>query len=497
MGEESKPPVTIYVSYAQHDEALKQEFEDYLAMLQQTHLIAGWVERQVQPGTDWSQVIDPRLEAAQIFLLLVSPSLLASGYLFGAEFRRAFEERRQKGEMVVVPILLHRVDLTGYPLALISALPRMLGPVSSWPKRNDAWVSVYQEIRWMIERRFRGSFVTTGERVEYIPVERAIDAFQQPVELPHLIAMCRRAFGEQIQIESIQELQGGLYNNTYLIAINERLSVILRVGPHATRQFASERNLMRNEHTSQPFLAPIAPLLPRILMADFTHQILERDYLFQTYKEGEQWAQVMQTFTAEEKKVLWRQLGSIAKQIHGVKGQHFGNSVLDAHFSSWSETVVDCLETIIRDLVDIQLDATDVRSLLSIAQANQGFLDEITQPCLLHGDLWTVNILVKRSEAGPRIVAILDSDRTSWGDPMADWTMFLLQRAAGTEVDAFWETYGQPEKGPGAQFRSLLYQGRYLGAIRLEQHRLHHHEAVRRSYQDMQAVMEALSNLHL
>ena len=34
---ETKPrrPVTIYLSYALHDEAFKQEFEDYLAILQQ------------------------------------------------------------------------------------------------------------------------------------------------------------------------------------------------------------------------------------------------------------------------------------------------------------------------------------------------------------------------------------------------------------------------------------------------------------------------------
>jgi hypothetical protein len=31
----------------------------------------------------------------------------------------------------------------------------------------------------------------------------------------------------------------------------------------------------------QPLLAPIAPLLPTILMADFIHQILDRDYMFQ------------------------------------------------------------------------------------------------------------------------------------------------------------------------------------------------------------------------
>jgi aminoglycoside phosphotransferase (APT) family kinase protein len=331
--------------------------------------------------------------------------------------------------------------------------------------------------------------------VEYIPIERAADAFQQPVEQSHLIAMCQRAFGEEIQIELVKELAGGLYNTTYLVRIMGMPPVILRVGPHPGRQLRMDKNLMRNEYASLPFLAPIAPLLPRVLMVDFTQQILERDYMFQSFMEGEQWAQVMHTFTATENRNLFRQLGSITSKIHAVQGYHFGRTVIDAHFSSWSLTVMDGLANMIRDLEEVQLDAADVRSLLSIAQANSNLLDEITRPQLLYGDLWTVNILVKRSEECPNIVAVLDSDGTSWGDPMADWTIFLLHRFAGTEADAFWETYGQPEKDLAAQFRMFIYQGRYIGGARLEHHRLHHPEAVKRSYRDMQAIIEQLRNL--
>jgi aminoglycoside phosphotransferase (APT) family kinase protein len=325
--------------------------------------------------------------------------------------------------------------------------------------------------------------------VEYTSIERAPDAFQQPIAPEHITMMCQRAFGKGRQVESAKELGGGLYNNTYLVRISGMQPVILRVGPHPTRQFRIERNLMRNEYASLPFLAPISPLLPRILMADFTHQILERDYLFQTYMEGEQWAQIKDTFTSEEKKGLWRQLGSITKKIHAVQGHHIGNSAFDSHFSSWSLTVMDWLTSIVQDLEEVQLDATDVRSILDIAQAHHRLLDEIRRPHLLHGDLWIVNILVRRDEEGPKIVAVLDSDRTSWGDPMADWTMFLLHRHTGTESDAFWETYGQPERSLGAQFRMLLYQGRYLGGARLEHHRLHHHDTVKHSYQELSGVV--------
>ena len=196
--------------------------------------------------------------------------------------------------------------------------------------------------------------------MEYTIIERSPDAFQQPVDRVQLVAMCQCAFGDQIQIESIKELSGGLYNNTYLILIQNISPVILRVNPHSTRQFASEQNLMRNEYASLPFLTPIAPLIPRILMADFTHQIIDRDYLFQTYIEGEQWSQIMASLTGEEKKQLWRQLGSITKKIHSVHNTTFGNFLSGPTFSLWSQTISDCLTTIIHDLNSVHLDATDI-----------------------------------------------------------------------------------------------------------------------------------------
>jgi hypothetical protein len=171
--------------------------------------------------------------------------------------------------------------------------------------------------------------------MEYTIIERPPGAFQQSVAREHIVAMCQRAFGEEIQIESVKELTGGFYNNTYLVHINSMQPVILRVGPHLDRQSRHERHLMRNEHASQPFLAPIAPFLPRTLMVDFTHQILERDYLFQTFMEGEQWAQIMHMLTLEEKKALWRQLGSITKKIYAVQGDTFGDTAFISPFSSW------------------------------------------------------------------------------------------------------------------------------------------------------------------
>jgi hypothetical protein len=151
MATEPQRPITIYLSYAQKDEALKQEFEDYLAILQQTGLISAWIERQVQPGVDWSQVIDPRLLAADLVLLLVSSALLASGYCSGAEVRAAFNKSSQN-KAGVIPIILNHVNLKGYLFESIVSIPRNGRPVSSWLDRSAAWRNIDAELRYVIER---------------------------------------------------------------------------------------------------------------------------------------------------------------------------------------------------------------------------------------------------------------------------------------------------------------------------------------------------------
>ncbi len=145
-----KRPVSVFLIYAQKDEELKQELEDYLLILQQNQLIAHWIEHQVQQGTDWSQVIDPRALVADMVLLLVSPSLLASGYCSGAEFHEIWERNIPPRKAALIPILLYRVNLTGNPLATIQCLPRGK-PIASWLQRQEAWESIDRDIRRIIQ----------------------------------------------------------------------------------------------------------------------------------------------------------------------------------------------------------------------------------------------------------------------------------------------------------------------------------------------------------
>ncbi|GAB3574510.1 phosphotransferase [Amycolatopsis endophytica] len=124
----------------------------------------------------------------------------------------------------------------------------------------------------------------------------------------------------------------------------------------------------------------------------------------------------------------------------------------------------------------------------AIAERHRDVLDDITEPRLLHGDLWTPNVLLSPGAPDPVISGVLDHDRASWGDPAADWGPYLATRRP-----AFWEGYGAPADTPRSRWRALIYRARHLGALRLERHRLGKADRVAASYSEMCAVLGALA----
>ena len=76
-------PLTLFYSYSHKDEALRERIEEQLVVLRRRGLIAAWHDREIIAGEDWKGKIDEHLDSADIILLLVSPSFLASDYTAG------------------------------------------------------------------------------------------------------------------------------------------------------------------------------------------------------------------------------------------------------------------------------------------------------------------------------------------------------------------------------------------------------------------------------
>ncbi|MDG4795496.1 aminoglycoside phosphotransferase family protein [Micromonospora sp. WMMD1082] len=327
--------------------------------------------------------------------------------------------------------------------------------------------------------------------MEFRPLPRPAGAFQRSVTAGDVQAIVRRVFGVGVDVVSATELGGGMYNSTYRVELAGRRPVILRVAPEPGRQFRSERALMRNEYASVPWLAPIAPLLPHVLVADWSHEVIGRDYLVQTLLDGVPGPEGLGVYPRSAWPVLYRQLGSIARDVHAVRGPHFG-PVIGPGYDSWSASVIASLTDIAADVDSVGLDAADLRKAADAAGAHRGVLDEITEPRMLTGDLWTVNVMLAADAPEPTITGVLDMDRTWWGDPAADWTIRMAGRKDDERV-AFWDTYGTRDTSTAAALRALIYEARHIGAIRLERDRLGNTTGVRDTYDDLAVTLAALT----
>ncbi|HEV2765395.1 MAG TPA: COR domain-containing protein, partial [Pyrinomonadaceae bacterium] len=140
------PPKLVFFSYSHKDEALRDELETHLKLLQRQGVVAAWHDRKLLAGDRWDSEIDVHLERARLVLLLVSADFIASDYCWGKEVRRAME-RHEAGKATVIPVLLRACDWKGAPFAALQGLPKDLRPVTAWADRDAAWTDVAAGIR--------------------------------------------------------------------------------------------------------------------------------------------------------------------------------------------------------------------------------------------------------------------------------------------------------------------------------------------------------------
>ena len=142
----------VFFSYARQDKTLRDKLEDHLSNLKYRGLIETWHDREISAGTEWARQIDIHLDTADIILLLISSSFMASEYCYSIEMQRALE-RHDKKEASVIPILLRPVLFTDAPFAKLQFLPSNRKPVVNWRNRDGAFVDIALGIERVVQEQ--------------------------------------------------------------------------------------------------------------------------------------------------------------------------------------------------------------------------------------------------------------------------------------------------------------------------------------------------------
>jgi len=143
-------PISLFYSYSHKDKDLLGDLEEALALLKRHGHIAAWHDRMIGAGDEWKGEIDKNLEEAELILLLVSASFLASDYCYDIELKRAIE-RHKAGAARVIPVILRPCDWQASPFAKFQSLPRDGRAITSWQNRDEAFTDVARGIRRAVE----------------------------------------------------------------------------------------------------------------------------------------------------------------------------------------------------------------------------------------------------------------------------------------------------------------------------------------------------------
>ena len=149
-GEQDKPALEMYYSYAPQDETLCLELEKHLKPLERDNLVKGWHRGKVPLGTNESQEIENHRDCANVVLLLLSSDYVASDDCY-AEMQWALE-RKQADGLLVIPIILRPIEAEDIPFKTAQLLPTRGRPVTNWPSPDEAFQDILLGMRRLLEQ---------------------------------------------------------------------------------------------------------------------------------------------------------------------------------------------------------------------------------------------------------------------------------------------------------------------------------------------------------
>lgn len=298
-----------------------------------------------------------------------------------------------------------------------------------------------------------------------------------------LRAMIERGFGSS-QVPDNQdfaeELGHGWFNVAYKIELADGTHTVLKIAPPpGVTVMRYEHEMMDNEIRSLHFIKDQTDVpVPTILFADQTHSLIDADYFFMDFIEGDNFGIVFADLTQQERDSYNEELGAYNRQINEVRGPHFG-LLPGPGYATWREAFDAMCEDVLRDGEEAEMDlGWDYAQVRKVLADNAHTLDAVTEPRLVEWDLWNSNVMVKDG----KIAAIIDHERTFYGDPLieAGFCGNDLPEYFG-DSSAFMRGYGWPELNENETTRRRLYTLYLVLIMIIETHYRGHEDLTQRN----------------
>lgn len=233
-------------------------------------------------------------------------------------------------------------------------------------------------------------------------------------------------FGD-VQVQNVTELTEGWFNAIFVIDYrkdNEDFSVVMKTGVKTgTYVLSYEKNLVKAELEVYDLLADTIIPTAKIYARDFDHDLIDCDFFIMERMMGDNWGHLADQISPENRDILIAEIAQYTATLHQIKGPWYGYLKENPFYqhSSWKDAFRGIIQMTIDDSKEQGLDLP-YDDILETLAPYWDLLDDIQEPCLVHFDMWTKNIMLKQGEDGLyHIDAIVDLERCFYGDPYADF----------------------------------------------------------------------------
>ena len=135
----------LFISYSHRDDDYFDEFKTHISPLERSGVISSWSDHALIAGDEWDEKLFKHLESSDLVAFLVSANFLHSFSCYEKEFVKTIE-RRKRGRVEVIPIILNDCLWKKTPIARFLATPRNGRAVISFENRDTAWLEVAEQI---------------------------------------------------------------------------------------------------------------------------------------------------------------------------------------------------------------------------------------------------------------------------------------------------------------------------------------------------------------
>lgn len=261
------------------------------------------------------------------------------------------------------------------------------------------------------------------------------------------------AFGSEVTILKRKELTGGYFNAAYDLLLSDGRETILKVAPSEDTEILSyERNIMTAEVDLLRLIRSKGTVpVPEVYFYDNSRTVIPFDFFFMEKVKGEPYSDLKDTLAPEARAAIESELGRYNRFINEIRGKRFGmySASSQSTDNSWRDAFGGLVTALLDDARRLDAPLPIPRETIEAEIAKlMPALDAVTEPRLVHWDLWDGNVFVYDG----RIVALIDWERALWGDHLMEYYFRYVE-----DTRHFCRGYGGSFDSPNETARKKLY----------------------------------------